>query len=84
MEFSHVSVDIQGNRALSDVSFMINSGEKWAIVGPNGSGKTTLLKIVNGYLRPSAGEVSVLGGKFGETSLPEIRKRSRLRRLISR
>src|SRR5579864_9142907 len=54
----------------------MNPGEKWAIVGPNGSGKTTLLKIVNGYLRPSMGEVSVLGGKFGETSLPEIRKRS--------
>jgi len=76
VEFSHVSVDIQGNRALSDVSFTIKAGEKWAIVGPNGSGKTTLLKIVNGYLRPSAGEVSVLGGKVGETSLPEIRKRS--------
>ncbi|MDA4112326.1 MAG: ATP-binding cassette domain-containing protein [Thaumarchaeota archaeon] len=76
VEFSHVGVRIQNNKALSDVSFRIQEGERWAIVGPNGSGKTTLLRIVNGYLRPSRGEVSVLGGKFGQTSLSEIRKRS--------
>jgi iron complex transport system ATP-binding protein len=76
VEFSHVSEYIQGNLVLSDVSFEIGEGEKWAFVGPNGSGKTTILKIINGYLRPSQGTVSVLGGVFGETSLPEIRKRS--------
>jgi iron complex transport system ATP-binding protein len=76
VEFSQVSQDIQGNRVISNVSFGIESGERWAIVGPNGSGKTTILKIINGYLRPSIGSVSVLGGVFGETSLPEVRKRS--------
>ncbi len=76
VEFSHVSEDIQNNRVLSDISFQINSGERWTIVGPNGSGKTTILKIINGYLRPSEGRVVVLGGVFGETSLPEIRKKS--------
>lgn len=76
VEFSRVSEIIQGNRVLRDVSFQINSGEKWAIVGPNGSGKTTILKIINGYLRPSEGKVTVLGGVFGETSLPEVRKKS--------
>jgi iron complex transport system ATP-binding protein len=76
VEFSHVSQEIENSRVLSDVSFRIGAGERWAIVGPNGSGKTTLLKIINGYLRPSKGRVEILGGAFGETSLPELRKRS--------
>ncbi len=76
VEFSHVSQDIENIRVLSDVSFRIGAGERWTIVGPNGSGKTTLLKIINGYLRPSRGRVEVLGGALGETSLPELRKRS--------
>jgi iron complex transport system ATP-binding protein len=76
VEFRHVTVDINRNRILSNVSFTIGAGERWAIVGPNGSGKTTILKIINGYLRPSKGEVSVLGGVFGETSLPDMRKKS--------
>jgi len=76
VEFSHVSQDIENIRVLFDVSFRIGAGERWAVVGPNGSGKTTLLKIINGYLRPSRGRVEVLGGAFGETSLPELRKRS--------
>ncbi len=76
LEFSHVSEDIQNNRVLSDISFKIHSGERWTIVGPNGSGKTTILKIINGYLRPSEGKVTVLGGVLGDTSLPEMRKKS--------
>lgn len=76
VEFSHITEYIQSNKVLSDVSFRIGHGEKWAIVGPNGSGKTTLLKIVNGYLRPSEGSVTVLGRVFGETDLQEIRKKT--------
>ncbi len=76
VEFSHVSTIIEKNRILSDVNLKIGLGEKWAIVGPNGSGKTTLLKIINGYLRPTRGQVKVMGGAFGQVSLPEIRKKS--------
>ena len=76
MEFSNVSEYIQNNKVLSDLSFRIEAGEKWAIVGPNGSGKTTILKIINGYLRPAAGSVTLMGEIFEGTSLPEMRKRS--------
>ncbi|MHB1868006.1 MAG: ABC transporter ATP-binding protein, partial [Nitrososphaerales archaeon] len=61
VEFSHVGVKIENKKILSDVNFSVKSGERWAIVGPNGSGKTTLLRIVNGYLRPSSGQVSFQG-----------------------
>jgi iron complex transport system ATP-binding protein len=76
VQLSHVSMRIQKNRALSDVSLEVGAGERWAVVGPNGSGKTTLLRILNGYLRPSKGEVTVLQGKFGHANLSELRKKS--------
>ena len=76
IQFNHVTMRIQKNLALSDVSFEVRAGERWAVVGPNGSGKTTLLRIINGYLRPTRGKVTVLEGKFGETNLSELRKRA--------
>src|ERR1700732_2587441 len=76
VKLSHVSMRIQKNRALTDVSFEVKGGERWAVVGPNGSGKTTILRIINGYLRPSKGEVIVLQGKFGEANLSELRKKT--------
>ncbi len=55
------SLDEQGIHALSDVTFTVNKGEAFGIVGTNGSGKSTLLQIVAGILRPSSGEVEVNG-----------------------
>jgi heme exporter protein A len=47
--------------ALADVSFRLDRGGSVAVLGPNGSGKSTLLRILAGLLRPSGGEVNVLG-----------------------
>jgi NitT/TauT family transport system ATP-binding protein len=47
--------------ALQDVSLSVAPGEFIAIVGPSGCGKSTLLKLVSGLLRPSAGQVRLLG-----------------------
>jgi ABC-type polysaccharide/polyol phosphate transport system ATPase subunit len=47
--------------ALSDVSFNVNAGEFWGIVGKNGSGKSTLLKIVAGQLQATRGTTSCNG-----------------------
>jgi len=43
-----------------DVSFTMQRGEKWGVLGPNGSGKTTLLQCVTGGVTPDAGRV-ILG-----------------------
>jgi ABC-2 type transport system ATP-binding protein/lipopolysaccharide transport system ATP-binding protein len=48
-------------RALSDVSFELRSGDRFALVGPNGAGKTTLLKVLAGVFEPTDGRVTSSG-----------------------
>ena len=57
--------------ALLECSLTIPSGHLTALVGPNGAGKTTLLNLVMGLSRPSAGELTVLGG-LRPGSLPAL------------
>jgi ABC-type polysaccharide/polyol phosphate transport system ATPase subunit len=49
------------NRALDNVSFSIEQGEFYGIIGANGSGKSTLLKILAGIYPPDAGRVEIAG-----------------------
>jgi ABC-type polysaccharide/polyol phosphate transport system ATPase subunit len=47
--------------SLADVSFRLNQGECLGLVGANGAGKSTLLRIINGVIRPDAGEIRLRG-----------------------
>lgn len=47
--------------ALKNVSFEVEKGERWGIVGLNGSGKSTLLKIVSGVMKPTEGSCKIEG-----------------------
>ncbi len=47
--------------ALREVSFAVQPGESWGIIGENGAGKSTLLKLVAGVTRPSQGSLEVKG-----------------------
>jgi len=47
--------------ALKDVSFTVEAGETFGIVGANGSGKSTLLKLMAGTSKPTSGTVDVEG-----------------------
>ena len=52
-----------GSWALRECSLAIPAGHVAALVGPNGAGKTTLLNLAVGLAAPSAGRVTVLGGR---------------------
>lgn len=47
--------------ALQDITFSIEKGDVFGIIGLNGSGKSTLLKVISGILKPTSGSVSVSG-----------------------
>jgi ABC-2 type transport system ATP-binding protein len=47
--------------AVADLSLSVGKGEVLGFLGPNGAGKSTTMKMVTGFLRPSAGRISVCG-----------------------
>ncbi len=47
--------------ALKGITFDVEAGESWGVVGTNGSGKSTLLKTISGILKPYKGNVQVNG-----------------------
>jgi ABC-type polysaccharide/polyol phosphate transport system ATPase subunit len=48
-------------RALNDVSFALEEGDRLAVIGPNGAGKTTLLRVLAGIFQPSQGRFFAKG-----------------------
>jgi iron complex transport system ATP-binding protein len=64
-----------GTVILDDVSWRVEDGQHWVILGANGSGKTSLLSALTGYLMPTTGKISLLGEIYGESDWRELRKK---------
>jgi ABC-type multidrug transport system ATPase subunit len=59
--------------AVDGVSFKVKAGHVYGLIGPNGAGKTTTFSMLAGFLKPSGGEIDVLG--YGPTQVDELRSR---------
>jgi iron complex transport system ATP-binding protein len=70
-----VSVIRDGTTLLDHVSWTIDAGQRWALLGPNGSGKTTLLRVVGSALWPTSGVVEILGSRLGRVDMRALRRR---------
>ncbi|TCZ81033.1 ATP-binding cassette domain-containing protein [Paenibacillus albiflavus] len=65
----------EDRKILDNVQLEVRKGEHWVILGRNGSGKTTMLELVNGYEFPSKGKVEVLGNRYGQCDVREVRRK---------
>jgi zinc transport system ATP-binding protein len=61
IELSHVTVAFQDRIVLDDITFAVEAGSFWGIIGPNGSGKTTLVKTILGLVQPVSGSILTMG-----------------------
>jgi iron complex transport system ATP-binding protein len=75
LNVSNLRIQRDRTLILNDLSWEIERGQHWTILGANGSGKTSLLSALSGYLSFTSGEIEVLGEKFGETDWRELRKK---------
>ena len=57
IRFEAVSKEFDGARALDNLTFEIEAGEFFILVGKSGSGKTTTLKMINRLIEPSQGKI---------------------------
>lgn len=61
IQINGVHKSFGGLQALKGVDLTIAQGEFFALLGPNGAGKSTLISILAGLIKPSAGNISVMG-----------------------
>jgi iron complex transport system ATP-binding protein len=74
LEVSCLCVRRGDTEILRNISWRVERGQHWAILGANGSGKTSLLSALTGYLTPTGGEIWLLGRRYGGADWRELRK----------
>src|ERR671935_2353414 len=65
IETNHLTKDYRHVRAVDSVNLRVKPGEIYGFLGLNGAGKTTTIRALLGMIRPSAGNVKVLGQAVG-------------------
>ena len=76
IEFNNVSFSYTDNeQVLNNISFKINPGESFAIVGPTGSGKTTITKLITKFYEVNTGNILIDGKDINHYALETLRSK---------
>lgn len=75
IEFKNVTYGYgEGKDVLNEVSFVVNKGERFALVGPSGGGKTTICHLIPNFYKIEKGEILIDGKDINTIQLASLRK----------
>ena len=76
IEFNNVNFSyVENQQVLNNISFKINSGESFAIVGPTGSGKTTITNLITKFYEVDTGDILIDGKDVNHYNLETLRSK---------
>ena len=61
IEFENVSLAYGNRLILDNISFKINEGQIFGMLGPNGVGKSTIFNLITGLINPNKGKIKIAG-----------------------
>ena len=74
LKVSELTKTYKNKRGIMDISFEIEKGDVFGLLGPNGSGKTTTMKIITGLSYADKGSVQILGNDYLEESTKALKE----------
>ncbi|SFC26341.1 bacitracin transport system ATP-binding protein [Bacillus sp. 491mf] len=74
LETSHLTKIYDSKTVVDHVSLHLKKGEIYGLLGENGAGKTTTIRMIMGLLKPTKGEIYLLGNKFDFNNCEVLRK----------
>ena len=66
LKLQNISLSFQNRQILENISFEINQGEIFGMLGPNGVGKSTIFNLVTGLIKPDNGDIIIKNEKVNE------------------
>ncbi len=61
IEFKNISLSYGNRLILDNLSFKINEGQIFGMLGPNGVGKSTIFNLITGLINPDSGDINISG-----------------------
>ncbi|WHX25191.1 ABC transporter ATP-binding protein [Virgibacillus halodenitrificans] len=74
MELINLEKKIGKKHIIKDLSFTIHKGEVFGLIGPNGAGKTTTIRMMVGLMKPTDGDIHILGNSIKSNFKEAIRE----------
>ena len=69
VEFENVSLAYGNRLILDNISFKINEGQIFGMLGPNGVGKSTIFNLITGLISPNKGKIKITGEDVTKTPI---------------